>query len=61
MMDLNNARFAQNGNCGYVLKPPALLDPTVMLSASRNRIPASKPKTLCIKVPSGGNNFGLIT
>ncbi|GAU97924.1 hypothetical protein RvY_09143-1 [Ramazzottius varieornatus] len=55
MMDLNNARFAQNGNCGYVLKPLALLDPTVMLNASRNRIPTSKPKTLCIKVISAVN------
>ena len=46
MMDLNNARFAQNGGCGYVLKPFVLRDTSLILNANRHR----KPKTLSVKV-----------
>ena len=51
--DLNVARFRQNGNCGYVLKPALLRDPKSSfnpLGSSQISLPGITPQMLQIKV-----------
>lgn len=50
-MQLNQARFSQNGFCGYVLKPELLLDPNfdIFKSDSPKR---SEPLIVSLRVGS---------
>lgn len=51
MMDLYLGWFAQNGNCGYVLKPEGLRDPMVLSHPpGREGFLYTDPVTLQIKV-----------
>ncbi|XP_060785474.1 inactive phospholipase C-like protein 1 isoform X2 [Neoarius graeffei] len=53
MLDLNRGRFAQNGGCGYVLKPAVMRDEVSYFSAqSQGRVPGVPPQTLRVKVIS---------
>ncbi|KAK2155784.1 hypothetical protein LSH36_231g00005 [Paralvinella palmiformis] len=53
MMDLNNGRFIQNGQCGYVLKPAIMRDQIAFFSANtKDVIPGVSPQILHIKVIS---------
>ena len=50
-MDLNNGRFIQNGQCGYVLKPAIMRDQIAFFSANtKDVIPGVSPQILHIKV-----------
>ncbi|MBN3318633.1 PLCL1 protein, partial [Atractosteus spatula] len=54
MMDLHAGRFAQNGGCGYVLRPAVMRDEVSYFSAnSKGCVPGVPPQTLRIKVISG--------
>jgi len=52
-MQLNQAKFRLNGNCGYVLKPDYMLDESDSLSS--NWMDETLSVTICI---IGGRNFG---
>lgn len=51
-MQLNAGRFDQNGNCGYVLKPPFLRDPSIPFDTAVGPFP--NPMALTITILSGG-------
>ncbi|XP_066543926.1 inactive phospholipase C-like protein 1 [Amia ocellicauda] len=54
MMDLQAARFAQNGGCGFVLRPALLRDEVSYFSAnSQGCVPGVPPHTLRVRVISG--------
>lgn len=53
-MDLNEALFADNGGCGYVLKPNILLDSSLDFNPFDTTTMTNK-KTIEIKVISGQN------
>lgn len=55
MMDLNIGRFAQNGGCGYVLKPAVMREDFAVYNANRKEIPGIIPQTIHIKVRRKGN------
>ena len=56
MMDLNDALFASNGMCGYVIKPAAMREEVSYFSANaRDGIPAIAPQTIHVKIISGQN------
>lgn len=51
--DLNAAKFKQNGNCGYVLKPAVLCDNTVSFNPqciNTQFVPGNTPQLVQIKV-----------
>lgn len=51
MMDLYDAKFRQNGGCGYVLKPSVMREQISFFSAnSRELIPGLPPQFLHLKV-----------
>ncbi|XP_043926443.1 1-phosphatidylinositol 4,5-bisphosphate phosphodiesterase eta-1 isoform X2 [Protopterus annectens] len=52
MMQLNRAKFLQNGNCGYVLKPPQLCKGVVNPYCD-DPFPANPKKQLVLKIISG--------
>uniref|UniRef100_A0A8D0HJL8 Phosphoinositide phospholipase C n=1 Tax=Sphenodon punctatus TaxID=8508 RepID=A0A8D0HJL8_SPHPU len=52
MMQLNQAKFRMNGNCGYVLKPPQMCKGTFS-PYSAEPLPACPKKQLILKVISG--------
>ncbi|KAK3543603.1 hypothetical protein QTP70_023951 [Hemibagrus guttatus] len=53
MLDLSRGRFAQNGGCGYVLKPAVMRDEVSYFSAqSQGCMPGVPPQTLRVKVIS---------
>eukprot|EP01135_Chromosphaera_perkinsii_P003414 Nk52_evm38s242 gene=Nk52_evmTU38s242 len=53
-MHLNLGKFAQNGNCGYVLKPLALRDPSYNFDPNETAGKShTKSKTLKLKIISG--------
>jgi hypothetical protein len=50
-MDLYDAKFRQNGGCGYVLKPSVMREQISFFSAnSRDLIPGLPPQFLHLKV-----------
>jgi hypothetical protein len=50
-MDLYDAKFRQNGGCGYVLKPSVMREQISFFSAnSREIIPGLPPQFLHLKV-----------
>lgn len=56
MMDLYDARFRQNGGCGYVLKPSVMRDQISFFSAnSKDIIPGISPQILHLKVITSNN------
>lgn len=56
MLDLSRGRFAQNGGCGYVLKPAVMRDEVSYFSAqSQGCVPGVPPQTLRVKVISAHN------
>ncbi|KAM9710276.1 LOW QUALITY PROTEIN: inactive phospholipase C-like protein 1 [Menidia menidia] len=56
MLDLSRGRFAQNGGCGYVLRPAVMREPVSYFSAhTHGRVPGVPPQTLRIKVISAYN------
>lgn len=53
-MDLHRGWFAQNANCGYVLKPAFLRERFCLFNARRkNSLPGIDPLTLRLKIISG--------
>ncbi|XP_063023526.1 1-phosphatidylinositol 4,5-bisphosphate phosphodiesterase eta-1 [Melospiza melodia melodia] len=52
VMQLNEAKFRVNGNCGYVLKPPQMCKGTFN-PYSADPLPASPKKQLILKIISG--------
>ncbi|XP_028847800.1 inactive phospholipase C-like protein 1 [Denticeps clupeoides] len=53
MLDLHRARFAQNGGCGYVLRPAVMRDEVSYFSAhTHGCVPGVPPQTLRVKVIS---------
>ncbi|MCI4378235.1 hypothetical protein PGIGA_G00213530 [Pangasianodon gigas] len=53
MLDLSRGRFAQNGGCGYVLRPAVMRDEVSYFSAqSQGCVPGVPPQTLRVKVIS---------
>ena len=52
MMDLYQGWFQQNGNCGYVLKPPFLRDHLWLYSGgcAKDPLPGVEPTMLFLKV-----------
>jgi hypothetical protein len=51
MMDLYDAKFRQNGGCGYVLKPSVMREQASCFSAnSRDLFPELVPQFLHLKV-----------
>ncbi|MFT7805365.1 inactive phospholipase C-like protein 2-like [Arapaima gigas] len=56
MMDLNNAWFRQNGNCGYVLRPAIMREEVSYFSGNtKDSVPGVSPQLLHLKVISGQN------
>ncbi|XP_067371662.1 inactive phospholipase C-like protein 1 isoform X2 [Channa argus] len=56
MLDLHRGRFAQNGGCGYVLRPAVMTDEVSYFSAhTQGCMPGVPPQTLRIKVISAHN------
>ncbi|XP_013409003.1 inactive phospholipase C-like protein 2 [Lingula anatina] len=54
MMDLYDGKFAQNGGCGYVIKPAIMREEIAYFSANtRDVIPGVPPQVLHIRVISG--------
>ncbi|XP_069694036.1 inactive phospholipase C-like protein 2 isoform X2 [Periplaneta americana] len=54
MMDLYDAKFKQNGGCGYVLKPSVMREQISLFSAnSKDLIPGVMPQFLHLKIISG--------
>ncbi|PNF41601.1 hypothetical protein B7P43_G11116 [Cryptotermes secundus] len=54
MMDLYDAKFRQNGGCGYVLKPSVMREQISLFSAnSRDLFPGLPPQFLHLKIISG--------
>lgn len=50
-MDLYDAKFRQNGGCGYVLKPSVMREQISLFSAnSRDLFPGLPPQFLHLKV-----------
>ncbi|KAJ8396304.1 hypothetical protein AAFF_G00018810 [Aldrovandia affinis] len=51
MLDLHRARFAQNGGCGYVLRPAVMREEVSYFSAhTQGCVPGVPPQTLRVKV-----------
>jgi hypothetical protein len=51
MMDLYDAKFRQNGGCGYVLKPSVMIEQIPFFSTnSRDLFPGLIPQFLHLKV-----------
>ncbi|OQV20118.1 Inactive phospholipase C-like protein 2 [Hypsibius exemplaris] len=55
MMDMNTARFSQNGNCGYVLKPTVMREDVPLYNIHKKEIPGVTPHTVHIKIISAIN------
>ncbi|XP_023658393.1 inactive phospholipase C-like protein 2 isoform X1 [Paramormyrops kingsleyae] len=56
MMDLNNAWFRQNGNCGYVLRPAIMREEVSYFSGNaKDSVPGVSPQLLHLKIISGQN------
>ncbi|XP_076857773.1 inactive phospholipase C-like protein 1 isoform X2 [Brachyhypopomus gauderio] len=56
MLDLSRGRFAQNGGCGYVLRPAVMREEVSYFSAqSQGCVPGVPPQTLRVKVISAHN------
>ncbi|KAM8855797.1 inactive phospholipase C-like protein 1 isoform 2-T2 [Spinachia spinachia] len=56
MLDLHRGRFAQNGGCGYVLRPAVMRDEVSYFSAhTQGCVPGVPAQTLRIKVISAHN------
>ncbi|KAG7253835.1 hypothetical protein CRUP_012086, partial [Coryphaenoides rupestris] len=56
MLDLHRGRFAQNGSCGYVLRPAVMTEEVSYFSAhTQGCVPGVPPQTLRIKVVSAHN------
>uniref|UniRef100_A0A4W4GSW2 Phosphoinositide phospholipase C n=1 Tax=Electrophorus electricus TaxID=8005 RepID=A0A4W4GSW2_ELEEL len=56
MLDLSRGRFAQNGACGYVLRPAVMREEVSYFSAqSQGCVPGVPPQTLRVKVISAHN------
>ncbi|XP_031575010.1 inactive phospholipase C-like protein 1 isoform X2 [Actinia tenebrosa] len=54
MMDLNNGKFLENGECGYVLKPSVMRDEISYFNPfTKDTIPGISPQILQIKIISG--------